>query len=317
MDADHRRMLSIFMPQAINQVDSVADGKMRFVHYTSAEVAFQIIRNKQFWMRRSSVMNDFLEIEHGLECLQEAWRDPNGSKFKALINSIHRGLGDEVERKFNGWLPEFRNETFLTSLSEHDESEDQLGRLSMWRAYGGPAGVALVVNSTPFGSELDVLHIYSSPVRYIDVSGFKQDFIRLLEALEENLNFLKERSSDEIEAYAFQMLRFGVLCTKHPGFAEEREWRVVYNPGYAKSDKLEESLELVRGIPQLVVKVPLRDVEEEGLVGLEIPLLIERIIVGPTQFPDVIRDTFVRLLVDAGVENAAQRVVVSDIPLRT
>ena len=35
---------------------------------------------------------------------------------------------------------------------------------------------------------------------------------------------------ETVSASAFNMLRFAVLCTKHPGFLEEREWRIIASP---------------------------------------------------------------------------------------
>nr|OAI70660.1 hypothetical protein RSP597_15910 [Ralstonia solanacearum] len=41
-----------------------------------------------------------------------------------------------------------------------------------------------------------------------------------------------------IEQYIFEMLRYAVLCVKHPGFAEERElinaWHLVAQVGYRR-----------------------------------------------------------------------------------
>ena len=44
--------------------------------------------------------------------------------------------------------------------------------------------------------------------------------------------------------------------------------------------------------------------------------LIKKIIIGPTEFPVVVRDAFVKLLTDAGVDDASEKVVISFIPLR-
>jgi hypothetical protein len=49
---------------------------------------------------------------------------------------------------------------------------------------------------------------------------------------------------------------------------------------------------------------------------IEIPSLINRIIIGPTQYPWAMWKAFVTLLSEAGVENAASKVFTSDIPLR-
>jgi len=52
------------------------------------------------------------------------------------------------------------------------------------------------------------------------------------------------------------------------------------------------------------------------LVGLALPDLLNRIIIGPCEFPQVILTAFHRLLDDAGVPDPGKKIVVSDIPLR-
>lgn len=69
-------------------------------------------------------------------------------------------------------------------------------------------------------------------------------------------------------AYCFDVLKHAVLATKHPGFHEEREWRVIYSPAQQLSRHLSASLEIVRGIPQRIYKLPLVDKPEAGIIGL-------------------------------------------------
>jgi len=109
---------------------------------------------------------------------------------------------------------------------------------------------------------------------------------------------------------------FGVVCTKHPGFAEEREWRVVYSPSMYPSNHLIRAIEVIQGVPQPVYKIPLKNIPEEGLVGAEIPELLDRIIIGPTQYRLAIWEAFMDLLRQAGVADPAKKIVLSNIPLR-
>ncbi|WP_320290787.1 hypothetical protein [Mesorhizobium album] len=63
-------------------------------------------------------------------------------------------------------------------------------------------------------------------------------------------------------------------------------------------------------------KIPLADVPEEGLTGITVPELVDRVIIGPTNFPFEMREAIVELLAAKGVEDAESQVIVSDIPLR-
>lgn len=286
------------------------------MHYTSADAAISIIRNKQVWLRKSTTMNDFMEVEHGLDCLAQAYREPGGMRLRQILDEISPGTTSELEKSFNSWVPDFRDQTYLMCLSEHDDSEDRLGRLSMWRAYGASVGVALVLKSTPFVTVSDALNVYTSPVRYADLSKIAEELDSLAERVRLNQEFLKEIPQSRLVECLFTAFRFAILCTKHPGFAEEREWRIIHNPTHNPNERVERSVEVIRGVPQLVMKVKLQNYEKEGLVGAEIPELLDRIIIGPTRYSDALRDAFQHELALAGVEDAHEKVIVSDIPLR-
>jgi hypothetical protein len=68
--------------------------------------------------------------------------------------------------------------------------------------------------------------------------------------------------------------------------------------------------------PRVIFKIPLKNVAEEGFVGVEVREILDRIIIGPTEHPIAARQAFVELLSDAGVPNPAEKVWLSDMPLR-
>lgn len=315
---NQQRLSDIFFPRASEQLAGIKRKGSCFVHYTSAEAAVKIIKNKEMWMRKSSTMNDFMEIEHGIKCLNYAYRGSSGESFRSILEAIHQGLSSEIESSFNARLPEFQNGTFLACFSEHAaEKENKFGRLSMWRAYGGTTGVAIVMKGASFIGDSDALKIYMSPVSYLNADDFRHEFESLVTSIKDEIEFLKSQSKDVLLGNIFQMFRFAILCTKHPGFEEEKEWRAIYNPSFASTDRVTEAVEIIHGTPQPVVRVPLKDYPDEGLIGITLPDLIDRIIIGPTQYPRAIFDAFCHLLADAGVEDAESKIFISDIPLRT
>lgn len=113
-----------------------------------------------------------------------------------------------------------------------------------------------------------------------------------------------------------QMLRFAILCTKHPGFREEREWRVIYAPTYEVSPIIEKSFAFVSDIPQEIHLIPLVDAPAGGLYKADLPNLLYKLIIGPSQQPATLFQTFFHLLRDAGIDNPGERIVISSIPLR-
>lgn len=312
---EHQRAFQIFHPYAFRKVvDALAQGT-RFVHYTSADAAMGVFQYQEVWMRKSSCMNDFMEIEHGFECLNAAYKNLHGI-FKDTLDGMFPGFCGKLEAKFNGWLPHFRADTYIACISEHNDDEDTVGRLSMWRAYGGATGVAIVMNGSPFLSSSDALKVYTSPVAYLNKNDFEKEFGTLLLEISNNRDWLITQGEDFIFNRIFETFRFAILCTKHPGFHEEKEWRIIYTPTYNRSDRLIPDIQSIRGAPQPICKIPLKDIPEEELMGIEIPNFVDRVIIGPTQYPMAIREAFVTLLKEAGMQDAPNRVFVSDIPLR-
>lgn len=313
---DSDRLARLFLPFAMGKLARVADEQARFVHYTTADAAMKILQSREVWLRAAATMNDFMEVRHGRECLLAAYNGEVGGQFKRELETLFPGCSVELERQFNESLPLLQSDTYMICLSEHRAEEDVLGRLSMWRAYGGDNGVAIVLNSTAFLSDADVLHAYSSPVAYLSAEQFEEKFVEMVNGVRANGQFLVRQGADLVTAHVLNMFRFAVLCTKHPGFQEEQEWRVVHSPLIEPSEHLKTDLQSVKGIPQIIVKLPLRDFPDEGFVGASPATLIDRIIIGPTEYPGPLFDAFSRLLEQAGVSDVPSKVVISNIPLR-
>ena len=316
LSEDELHLFNIFHPLAMEMLDEARKNNTRFVHYTTADAAMKILMTKQVWMRNTSCMNDYMEVKHGISCLTQAYRGEYRDQFRVTLNGMFPGITAELEELFDGWVPYFQNSAFIACLSEHSKEEDGHGRLSMWRAYSGLTGVALVLNNAPFLAHVGPPGVYSSPVSYLDDESFEQEFLRLIKRISENREFLRDLGKETVLGAVFNAFKFAALCTKHPGFSEEREWRAIYMPSMEQSPYLEQGIEVVGGAPQRIYKFPLRNLPEIGYSGVEIPELLDRIIIGPTEYPQAIYEAFVTLLFEAGVEDSLSRVHVSGIPLR-
>lgn len=317
MDENHRRAMSIFNPNILYRAKVAKDKNLSLVQYTSADAGKSILINKEVWLRNVQCMNDYREVIHGIDCLVNVFRnDKEGAQFQKLIEELLPGAIDKVVKLFDSWIPYLRESTHIACVSEHPKDEDLYGRLSMWRAYGGKRPIAIVMNPEAFRSESDVLAAYTYPVEYMDTDNFKQQFDALTKRIKDGSDFIKELGVDQVVAYLFELFKNYALCLKHPGFKEEREWRVVYNPQLEPSDYIQSSIESIDGVPQEVHKIPLKNIPEHGLLNVEIPELIERIIIGPTDQQLVIGHTFVKLLTEAGCDDAIERVHYSGISLR-
>lgn len=321
IDAQEAALMQLFNPYFCDRYQRLASNNGCLVHYTSADAAIKMLSSRSVWLRNARTMNDFSEVQYGLELLASVYRGPLGERLKKSVASVDPTICGDIEQLFNGWSARFAEVTYLACFSEHDEeNENRIGRLSMWRAYGGSNSVALVLNNRPFLTPTDVLNAYTSPVLYADSIRFNAEFERLVRNLEEAGPALSLLGREVVHNRLFNAFLFATLCTKHPGFIEEREWRVIHTEKMHPSTNLARDVEIIRGAPQFVYKIPLHDIPgtsgEDGFRGAEIKDLLDRVIIGPSDSGHVILEAFVHLLEQAGVSDAAAKVFISGIPLR-
>lgn len=314
------RLAQLTQPYASKRVEQAQTKGFGFAHYTSADAALSIIRKKELWLRSSVVMNDFSEISHGQRCLEHAWRQTShGQRLQALLNRRKDGLANELIQLFDEHFFARHNSTYLMSISEHDPIEnpgEKLGRLSMWRAYGGSTNVAMVFNSAPLFADSNSLNAFASPVLYATEDEFALEFTRMVEGLEKNFSLIEVADPTIFLNQIYFALHMTVLSTKHPGFAEEREWRILHSPTLWPSERINYDVISVNGVPQKVYKIRLENHPDDGFVGATLPEVLEEIIIGPTQYPYPIYDALVHELGKAGVSHPENKVTTSNIPLR-
>ena len=266
-------------------------------------------------MRSTQVMNDFREVDHGIQCLISAFNGDAGALLVKALDACHPGVARQVQENFNAWIPGIRRDTYLACFSEHSSDDNEFGRLSMWRAYGGGAGVAFIFKCEPFFSEAD-FPAQSAPVRYLNHAGVKDELIELAGQISSQSEFVRTQQPDHVQNMLFEAFRFAAVATKHPAFKEEHEWRVVAMPSLRSSSSLPGCIETIGGIPQRVLKVPLRNNPAIGLDGLDLDEFISCVLIGSCEHGEVIWRALVEEMEDSGVTNAANRVRITGIPLR-
>jgi hypothetical protein len=322
----------VFIPHVMREIARVRDNAIRFSHYTSADTGLKILRSGRMLLRNSVLMNDFSEVSHGLDCLLSAYNSPLGDRLKVALQKVQADLPEILEANFNEQVLDIRSETYLMSLSEHGSAdpletahEDQFGRLSMWRAYAPKNGVAFVLRNNPFVSESNALQAFTSPVVYAMKDAFLPSFEEVVSGIEQNIDLLASMGGAPVHDILINMFKFAVQSTKHPAFKEEREWRVIYDPvRLQRLDQMTgEQLKRVPtkvmslgGVPQRIYSIPFQNYPDEGFVGATAPELIDRILIGPTADGYAIAQAFVAELAAIGVEDAANKVIVTGVPLR-
>ena len=212
---------------------------------------------------------------------------------------------------------DIRFNTYISSISEHYAQEDVHGRLSMWRAFGGGgARVGIVLNVPSLSQGSLVLNLLFSPVAYLTEASVHRVLDEVIENIRANCDYLRTVERSILVRTVFMMLLAGVVCLKHEGFLEEREWRAIYAPKRWPSTLMESSTEVIGGIPQIIYKIPLDERVSEHLGDLDLSKIFDRLIVGPTPYPWPMYEAFTGALVKAGVPDAEKRLFVSGIPIR-
>lgn len=326
------RFWQLSMPETYRRSLHIKSNNIRFAHYTTAESGFKILQSGRMLLRNSLVMNDFSEVQHGVNCLSKAYNGEIGERFKAVLRRVESDLPEVLAANFDSDVVGIRTETYLTSISEHGDphtgqgTEDLFGRLSMWRAYAKQNGIAFVFKNTPFLSESNALNAFTSPVLYATPDAYEAHFEEIVTNFEQNSDELASLGGQFVHDLVMAAFRMAAQSTKHPSFAEEREWRVLYSPTLLHKNeqltpeqfaRIPTELMTLGGVPQRVFAVPFQNHPEEGFVGATIPELLDRILIGPSLDAMAIQRAFVSLLYDMNVPDPESKVVLTNIPLRT
>jgi hypothetical protein len=324
------RIEKIFIPHGMRQretafqrqkADRAGDGpdEVRFAHYTTAEAALNIIRTKRIWMRNTTCMVDYREVQHGFDILKDYFDPVRTKQFADELDKSVPGAAMEAINRFDGWWrSNLSLNLFVACLSEHSSKEDMHGRLSMWRAFGsGSTRVAIVIKIPRYSEAAGALGLMFSPVSYLTREEFHAVIAEVLSNVSKEQQFLRSVDRAVVVNFIFMMLLSGVACLKHEGFREELEWRAIYAPQLWPSKFMETSIEVLNGVPQHVHKIPLDGSVVPELASLDIAHCFDRLIIGPSSYPWAIGNAFAEELGRVGVVDPHLKIVASGIPIRS
>jgi hypothetical protein len=294
-------------------------------HYTSVQVIEQILRNDEVWLANPLYMNDLDEMRAGVLL---------GSQIFPEFARLAGGTPDRATRliqSYNHYVAHLSTEaaldTYVFCLSEHPQGNTD-GHLSMWREYGSKGnGAALVLNTQKINYQPH------NPLIIAKVSyKTNDDRERALRANLDNWAKITQAAhlpDDQLylAAYAaFGFVKSLALATKHTGFDEEKEWRVVYVPERDPFGYLKSCLDYFvgpRGVePKLKYKfgkIYNPDPPKAGaspLTSGALTDILEFVLLGPSASSPLAKAAFVRMLERNGKSAFADRVFPSTIPLR-
>lgn len=310
-----KKLYAIFFPDMHSrQLEIKAQGK-KFVHYTSAKAGYSILENSEIWLRQPTCMNDFMEVLHGDILLKTSFG--TNQLFKNTLKHLDPELISTIQTSYSKISGIIKNDTYIFCLSEHENHEDTYGRLSMWRSYGKSTGVAIVMNQEAFLKETDIFKSYTLPVSYLNQLEFQSLLDKIDQNISHEIDFIESLEREKLANVILSLFVLLAVSIKHPGFAEEKEWRIVHMPSITRCPLLINDRQIINEFPQNIIKFPITNNLERGIDYLDFNNLIDRIIIGPTEYSAPIHKAFVEVLQSKGVQNADKKVIISDIPLRT
>lgn len=313
--SDQKLVEQIFGKEYFDRIAELEQENRKLAHYTSAKVALSIIENKTIWLNNVQYMNDYSEIEIGHQLLLDFYNNATGTELKGVLEAISTGCTKNLEFNYNNISPKLMN-TYALCLTEHLADEDKYGRLSMWRAYASLNGVALVFNRPMFLEEAINTSVITIPMFYFDQKEFRDAVSDFTKRLRDNQSVLK--TIPDFPNHVFAKFLITVLSMKHKGFQEEREWRILSNSSIYMSplnEILKEKRVEVNGAPRIIKALNFSDVQYKN-IKFDMNDLIYRVIIGPSNNAEQLREIFVNALSDNGVKDADDKVVCSNIPIR-
>jgi len=191
----------------------------------------------------------------------------------------------------------------------------------MWRGYGANGnGVALVFDT----AQLNVLE--SSPliiasVTY-DTTNARRAWLQSLTARFVEILNASDVPMEKLHIaayYLFERIKLFALFTKHHGYKEEREWRVVYMPDRDRGEKLASMFQYAigsRGI-EPILKFKVLPVEGVTAPDLSLTKITERIIMGPTISSPIANATARRMFDILNHPDLKTKLRASSIPFRS
>lgn len=287
-------------------------------HYTSIQTLESIFKSGEIWMSNPLLMNDTEELAWGLTQAKNALED-----HKALGDTIGTTMHRALVQNFYGAFENFNGfhafDTYVGSLSEHDV-DDQDGLLSMWRGYGGNgSGAAVLIDTSvlvpPEGQSpilLGRVHYGTSVDRKAWIVRKIDEFCQLIASPD-----VIAESLAHVATMLFNRFLLMALFSKHRGFSEEKEWRVVYLSYLDRNREFSARLWYLNGERGVEPKfrLPLSGLPERGS-SVTTDDLVKGILLGPTASSSLSVASVSRMLHFLNRSALAGRVKASSIPFR-
>jgi hypothetical protein len=266
-------------------------------HYTSILTLERIAQTGEIWFSNPLYMNDVDELRYGMNLGLHAVRSHTGLR-DACPPAHYNALLDAFDALYAAFDSDSAFDVYVFSCSEHDDDIGDDGLLSMWRGYGGDGnGVAIVFDLAPLMTPDSPLLVRQ--VQYLSYEQSEAWMDRKLQAFAEALRHAGGPVEDMQAAAAalFERIKLFALFTKHRGFHEEREWRLVYLRENDRQGLLTQQLHYAIGARGIEPRLRFTtDVLASASEGPALRDMVQRIILGPVLATPLALRSVVRML---------------------
>lgn len=290
-------------------------------HYCSTASLEGIIKNKQLWLSNPLFMNDLEEVRFGVLKGTSIARESQELKDALKTGTREQMFFDALSDHFDMYSGEHVFDLYIACFSEHS-IDDEDGRLSMWRAYAASGdGAALI-----FDLNSVVRRDGSYNGLLLDKVGYgtkeeREQWLR--DKVIQTARIIDEITvPDEylgmVAAALFERIKLMAVFSKHSGFLEENEWRLVYMAERDFQNKYESCLNYAvtaRGVePKL--RLPIHGAVPWHTEAFDFASILQKVILGPSVSSQLARMSTARMMKILGMPSLIDKLQSSSIPLR-
>jgi len=285
-------------------------------HYTGAAAIRGILQSGRVWASGAQYMNDWMEVVYGYDIIMNGLRD---LVDKSRVPKRSRAVFTDVLR-----LMESPDSPFVDAYFAAFCEKGNL--LSQWRAYAGTQGFAIEFDPLVIKGELTLTtqaparNLRLAKVEY-DPKKQRKNFDEMIDELCETIEGAgsgrsKTALPPTLVEFSRMVLSSWAATVKHPGFEEEQEWRVIFQPLMTADEKYLSTREFVVRLegPEFVTHVEFMP-DKKVLRGSGHLLPIKSIVCGPNVTMRTAMRALEILLRNNGYEDVTIRK--SEIPARS
>lgn len=278
-------------------------------HYSSIENIINIVKSEQIWMSHPLFMNDWHELDAGINAVGSALLEVTGNPRMLF----------EYRMAVDGFKALYKLDTYVCCFIKHESNVD--GKLSMWRGYGDNGrGACIVFNNEFRGETTDESILFLCRVQYksnIDRYNIAKDIVQTWIDCKNDPNIDNKYRGREYD-YLLDRAIIYALTTKHEGFSEEDEIRLIYLKFRDHRGILSKYYDYhigSRGV-EVKLKLPLNPRPEDPHKDWSFQKIVDSVIIGPASSSDLAKGCLCRAFEKIGKQWLVERVHTSGIPFR-